>query len=154
MYKRQAQEYHAFAVAKKGTGQRIGDAKNMVFWSVLQALLARLERKGKMQEKQVLTQWFMAIVSTDGQVELGKMVHLGRFLSKCDVTPTKKLVYVELGWKPFMHTPIADLIRKELTEWGMENHTQRAPMPLMQDINEALMEMGLNGSGSTGSGGR
>ena len=66
-------------------------------------------------------------------------------LSKCEVTPTKKVIHVELGFKEDMPKEVIQVLTQVLSTWGQKQHDQRAPMPMMGDVKEALSILGAYG---------
>ena len=105
---------------------------------------------GAPEEAKGLFQWFMGIVGDEtGNPVKAKMRHLGPFLSKCEITPTRKVVYVELGFKQQMPSPVVQGLMYVLNKWGRCEHDQRAPVPVMKDVKEALQARGRTGRAAT-----
>ena len=147
--KEKARLYHAFAQENKGTGTKVGAALFFVFWALMEEAIIWLGAEGMAEEAKGLFQWFMGIVGDEaGNPVKAKMRNLGPFLSKCEITPTRKVVYVELGFKQQMPPPVVQGLMYVLNKWGRCEHDQRAPVPVMKDVKEALQARGAYGQSS------
>ena len=108
-----------------------------------------MNTNGQTEEAKALFQWFTALTGDEtGQPAKAKMRLLGPFLSKCEITPTRKVVYVELGFKQQMPPQVVQMLAYVLNKWGRCEHDQRAPVPVMKDVKETLQTMGAYGQSS------
>ena len=142
--------YHQVCANAKGTGTKVGDAKNWVFCGLVNYIIEHLNTREDPQHQAAgksLKEWIENFTLTENQVDATKVKNLARVVSQCEVKPAKNVTHINLGWKTTAPPEVKSAINRVLTEIGTEEHDIRAPLPPVRDMKDALRTMGEFGKG-------
>ena len=143
--------YHEACAAAKGTGVKVGDAKNWVSCGLVNFIINHLVAQEQPQHQaagKALKEWIEAFTLVDKQVDAQKVKNVARVVSQCEVKPAKTVTHINLGWKTTAPKEVLATVTRVLGEIGEEEHDIRAPLPPVRDLRDSLRQMGEFGKGA------
>ena len=143
--KKRHQYYHKRAGETKSArvADRIGEPHYHTFFALLETVNDVILQAGNQDVSQSLITWMTSVIGeVVPTVDIMKVKHFSRVISKCEVTVTSKIIHVTIGWKAAMHDDMKQAVFRAMNTLGTAQHEPRAPMPVIKDYKEALAKLG------------
>ena len=134
LVKKRHQDYHKKAGENKlaRVSERIGEPHCQTFFALLETVNDVILQEGTPQVSQALVTWIASLIGdVTPSVDIMKVKHFSRVVSKCEVTVTSKIIHVTVGWNADMPDELNTTIHRALDKLGQAQYEPRAPMPVI-----------------------